>query len=240
MTELDFDIYTKIDFIELFEQMGIEKGSIVLLQADLSRYTNIVGSYQMLIETLKEYITNQGCLIMPTFSYSCLDPACLDYQQYAYQDWKRVRQNLPGFHVLKSMSEIYQECTNLFLQDKDVYRSNHPVYSFAYWGNFDEKILKMDVNEPISFDSFLKPMKNKKACNLLIGVSPEKSILLQAIANEYQLGQTIVQRAFVHGKRQLTKSFYMSLIDEKLCKDLLDGCQVKALPFFNDFIYKIQ
>lgn len=240
MTEFDYDLYTKKDFMELFDKMHIQKGSIVLLQADLSRYVHIVGSYQMLIEALKECITNEGCLIMPTFSYSCLDPACLHYQQYPYQEWKEVRQNLPGFHVLKTRSDIYPDCTNLFLLDKEVHRSNHPVYSFAYWGTFDEKLLKMDVNEPLSFDSFLKPLQNKKACNLLIGIDPEKSIVLQAKANAYQLGQIIVQRAFVHAKRQLSKSFYISYVDEKICKDLFDGCKVKALPFFDDFIYKIQ
>ena len=123
-------------------------------------------------------------------------------------------------------SEIYQECTNLFLHYKDVYRSNHPVYSFAYWGCFDENLLKVDVNDALSFKGSLSFLHEKKACNLLIGVSPEKSLMVRALSNEYQLGKTVVQRAFLHSKRQLTKSFLVQIVDDELSRDLLDGLTV--------------
>ena len=135
------EIYTKEDFKQIFIDLGIEKGSKILLEADLSRYSGLVGNYQMLIETLQELIGDTGLLCMPCFSYSCLDPACTD-TIYPFEKWKEVRENLPGYHVMYTPSEIYQECTNLFLHYKDVYRSNHPVYSFAYWGCFDENLLK--------------------------------------------------------------------------------------------------
>ena len=123
-------------------------------------------------------------------------------------------------------SEIYQECTNLFLHYKDVYRSNHPVYSFAYWGCFDEQVLKVDVNDALSFKGSLSFLHEKKACNLLIGVSPEKSLMVRALSNEYQLGKTVVQRAFLHSKRQLTKSFLVQIVDDELSSDLLAGLTV--------------
>ena len=135
------EIYTKEDFKQIFIDLGIQKGSKVLLEADLDRYSGLVGNVQMLIETLQELIGDTGLLCMPCFSYSCLDPACLE-NYYPYEKWKEVRENLPGFHVIFTPSEIYKDCTNLFLRYKDVYRSNHPVYSFAYWGNFDEDVLK--------------------------------------------------------------------------------------------------
>ena len=47
------EIYTKEDFKQIFIDLGIEKGSKILLEADLSRYSGLVGNYQMLIETLK-------------------------------------------------------------------------------------------------------------------------------------------------------------------------------------------
>ena len=144
------EIYTKEDFKQIFIDLGIQKGSKVLLEADLDRYSGLVGNAQMLIETLQELIGDTGLLCMPCFSYSCLDPACLE-NYYPYEKWKEVRENLPGFHVIFTPSEIYKDCTNLFLRYKDVYRSNHPVYSFAYWGNFDEEVLKVDVNVELMF-----------------------------------------------------------------------------------------
>ena len=49
------EIYTKEDFKQIFIDLGIEKGSKILLEADLSRYSGLVGNYQMLIETLLYY-----------------------------------------------------------------------------------------------------------------------------------------------------------------------------------------
>lgn len=154
------EIYTKEDFKQIFIDLGIQKGSKVLLEADLDRYSGLVGNVQMLIETLQELIGDTGLLCMPCFSYSCLDPACLE-NYYPYEKWKEVRENLPGFHVIFTPSEIYKDCTNLFLRYKDVYRSNHPVYSFAYWGNFDEEVLKVDVNDALSFHGSLSFLNEK-------------------------------------------------------------------------------
>lgn len=137
------EIYTKEDFKQIFIDLGIQKGSKVLLEADLDRYSGLVGNVQMLIETLQELIGDTGLLCMP------------------YEKWKEVRENLPGFHVIFTPSEIYKDCTNLFLRYKDVYRSNHPVYSFAYWGNFDEDVLKVDVNDALSFHGSLSFLNEK-------------------------------------------------------------------------------
>lgn len=236
--EFENKIYTKQDFIDIFLDLGIHQGSQVLLEADLSRYTNIVGSYQMLIETLQEVITPSGCLCMPCFSYSCLDPACLE-NVYPFETWKEVRAYLPGFHVVYTPSEIYKDCTNLFLHYKDVYRSNHPVYSFAYWGTFDMSVLKVDVNEAINLKTSLAFLHEKNACNLLIGVKPKESLLVQALASEYQLGQMVVQRAFIHSKRRLTKSFLIHRVDPSLAKDLLDCCKIKKSSSPLDMIYSL-
>lgn len=50
--------------------------------------------------------------------------------------------------------------------------------------------------------------------------------MVQALSNEYQLGKTVVQRAFLHSKRQLTKSFLVQIVDDDLSRDLLDGLTV--------------
>ncbi len=50
--------------------------------------------------------------------------------------------------------------------------------------------------------------------------------MVRALSNEYQLGKTVVQRAFLHSKRQLTKSFLVQIVDDELSSDLLDGLTV--------------
>ena len=39
------EIYTKEDFKQIFIDLGIEKGSKILLEADLSRYSGLAVSY---------------------------------------------------------------------------------------------------------------------------------------------------------------------------------------------------
>lgn len=61
------EIYTKEDFKQIFINLGITKGSFVLLEADLSRYSGLVGNYQMLIETLQELIQIQVYCVCHVF-----------------------------------------------------------------------------------------------------------------------------------------------------------------------------
>ncbi len=114
------------------------------------------------------------------------------------------------------------------------------MYSYAYWGNFNEDILKVDVNDAFSFKGSLSFLNKKNACNLLIGVSPQKSLMVQALSNEYQLGQTIIQRAFLHSKRHLTKSFLVHVVDDVLSKDLLEGLNVQQSDSSLDNIYVLR
>ena len=230
-------IYTKKKVKEVFEKMGIKKGSTILLQADLSRYSGWIGNYQMLIETLQECIGTTGCLCMPTFSFSCLDPSCMENILYSFDEWKEIRDNLPGYHPLYTQSDVYKDCTNLFLHYKNVFRSNHPVYSFVYWGTFDENVLKVDVNEPFSLKGQLLALNQKNAFNLLVGVDPIDSILIQGLASEYQIGQIVVQRAFIHSKQKLTKSFMMRFVQDELKRDLLEGCDLKKELSFQEPVY---
>lgn len=230
---------TKNDFEKAIRQLNIKSGSKVLLQADLSRFGIVAGSYQMLIEVLQEIVGPSGCICIPAFSYSCLDPACLDHIVYNYSQWKEIRKELPGFSLHSTFSDVYKECSNLFLQMQDVYRSNHPIYSFAYWGNFDDLILKIDVNEPLSFESSLYFLNEENAYNLMIGKASIEGYLLQALANELGLGRTIVQRAFLHDGRIKTKSFLITEASMELCQDLLEGCEVVSTNIGYESIYAL-
>ena len=239
MKDLEFSIYTKQDFKNIFEYLGVQKNSIVCLQMDVSLFVNLIGKEQMIIEVLQEIVGEKGCIFMPTFSYSSLDPACLDSEEYPFSSWKEIRENMCGYDVSNSMSDVYKDASNLFLHFKNVYRSNHPVYSFAYWGHFPENILKPEINEPLTFSSSLALLKDEKAINLLIGVNPEKALLLQAMANKYMVGQTVVQRAFVKRKKNVTKSFLVTKANPSICTDLIEGCYVREFDLENRLIYSL-
>ena len=64
--------------------------------------------------------------------------------------------------------------------------------------------------------------------------------MVQALSNEYQLGQTITQRAFLRSKRHLTKSFLVHVVDDVLSKDLLEGLNVQQSDSNLDNIYVLR
>lgn len=233
------DFLTKDRIKGIFENLGIRKGSCICVQMDLSKFEHVVGNVPMIIETLKEIVGEDGCIFMPTFSFSCLDPACYGSENYNFCDWKLVRQSMFGYDGVNSDSEIYEEVSNLFLHSRGVIRSNHPVYSFGLWGNVGENGASQEINEPLSFQFPLNLMMQNNSYNVLIGVEPENALLLQAMGHRLQIGQTFVQRAFINAKKNQTKSFLVTKTNECLCKDLLDGCFMQQYDVGKNSIYAL-
>lgn len=231
------DFLTKDRIKGIFENLGIHSGSCVCVQMNLSNFRHIVGNASVIIEMLKEIVGDDGCIFMPTFSFSSLDPACYDSDYYDYCDWKLVRQSMYGYDGVNSDCDIYRDATNLFLHSKGVIRSNHPVYSFGLWGKIEGKDYLQEINEPLSFQFPLNLMMKNNSFNVLIGVEPEDALLLQAMGHRLQIGQTFVQRAFVSAKKNQTKSFLVTKTNEYLCKDLLDGCFMQQYDIENNSIY---
>ncbi len=233
------DFLTKEKAKLIFKNLGIRNGSVVCLQMDVEKFPYMVGGVPMIIEVLEEVVGENGCIFMPSFSYSYLDPACFDSITCEFDSWKRIRQCMCGYDGMNSDSDIYKETTNIFLHSMGVVRSNHPVYSFALWGSFDEKLLKQEINEPLSFQSPLHLLSGENAYNLLIGVEPGNALLLQAMGHRLQIGQTIIQRAFINSKKNQTKSFLVTRTSKYLCQDLLDGCYLQQYDIEENSIYAL-
>lgn len=233
------DFLTRDRIKTIFKNLGISKGSSVCVQMDISNFSHVVGGATMIIETLKEIVGEDGCIFMPTFSLSSLDPACYDSKYYEYTDWKFVRQNMCGYDGANSSSEIYKDATNLFLHSKGVVRSNHPVYNFGIWGNINQKNFLQEINEPLSFQYPLNLLMKDNSYNVLIGVKPEDALLLQAMGHRLQIGQTFVQRAFLNSKKNQTKSFLITKTNKSMCIDLLDGCFIQQYDVGENSIYAL-
>ena len=50
----------KSDFIELFKSLGIGNGSLICLQANLSKWNSVIGGYQCLLDALFEVIGKEA------------------------------------------------------------------------------------------------------------------------------------------------------------------------------------
>ena len=231
-------LYTKQDFKALFQKIGIRKGDVVLAQIDLSGLQTVISSEQAVIEALQETVESQGCIIVPTFSRSCLDPSCVQASPIDYEDWSTVRENIIGFRPDLTPSDKHPLFSNQFLKNHQVTRTGHPVYSFAYWGKMDSKWLEQTMDFPVSFRHVLRPFAYDQAKNILMGVKKEESVLLPAIAKTMKQGQTMTERAFYkENKKTKVKNFLHTDLQPQQVQNCLDLCYIKSYEFKDIDIY---
>lgn len=221
-------ITTETDFINTFKKLGIEKGSVVLLQGDLSAYEYVVNQEQAVIDALMKLVTNEGCILMPTFTLNCLDPASYETKDVMYEDWSLVREYHMGFDPQLTTCSKYTRLAEQFLKNPGVKRTDHPVYSFAFWGTYDEKCLEQPLHLPISFGRVLRDFVSRDSYNLLLNETIENSLLFPALAKTMNLGVLTEKKAIVRNNdRVKIKSFLNLEIDSETLEQCLDLCWVE-------------
>lgn len=236
---MEWEFVSKKEIKNLLEDLGIQKGYTVLAQVDLSRFSGFIDGEQMVIDVLKELVGEEGRIIVPTFTKNCLDPACL--QKIPYKDWDMYRKSIYGFDPKLSSCTQYSQFGNQFLKNANVIRWSHPVYSFAYWGNVKISQLDKKINFPISFTNTLKAFDHTVSVNLLIGVEPEESIMLPALAHLLDFGSIIVQRGKVHSEKRIQmKDFLHVELNEEEKNRALKYCRIEKKEFKNKNIYLLQ
>ena len=240
MKNYDLTIYTKNDFKYLFKQVGVSKGMVVYLQANLSHLGTIVGGVQAMIEALQELIGEEGCIIMPSFSMSTLDPSCQAQIPYAFESWDVVRKHMLGFQKDTTPCDMNSRTANQLLRNEGVVRSQHPVYSFAFWGKYEEDWVQQKLDYPYDFESVLKPFANQKACNVLVGVPFEQSVLLQGLAHKVGWEITRIERAYEKkGKRNVVKTFLVSDIQSEKISNLKSVCHIQSRECMSEWIHSL-
>lgn len=240
MKNYDATVYTKNDFKYFFKQVGITKGMVVYLQANLSHFGTIVGGAQAMIDALKDLVGDTGCIVMPSFSTSTLDPSCENQSIFSYENWENVRKHMIGFQKNLTPCDMNSRTANQLLRNEGVVRTNHPVYSFAFLGNYEEAWLDQALDYPLSFDSVLMPFTSRKVCNILIGVPFEQSVLLSGLAHATGVERTRVERAYEKkGKRNVVKTFLVSDIQNNRLEDLKSVCQIQSRECMAEWIHAL-
>lgn len=235
-------IVTRNELASFLKSLGVVKGSTILLQADLSELPVLVGMETALLETILNLIGPSGCLILPAFTRSALDPSCLMDQNIPafipYSAWQTVREQHPGYTSRTLPADQWAAAANTFLLQTKVKRTEHPCYSFAWCGPAPFKTTLDSLDYPVSYTHILKMMKNPSAINLLFGVRLQDSLMLKMEARERNLDTTVVRTAFL---RRVRRSFQETFLDSEITHEtaeevsgLLDVVQTEfeGLPVF--------
>ncbi len=105
---------TKTDVIDALKRLGIKQGDLLLVHSSLKSFGRVEGGAETVIAALKETLTEDGTLAMPTL--------CQKNWQTVYQDWHVDRPSDVGY------------ITEVFRKMPSTYRSDQATHSVAASG----------------------------------------------------------------------------------------------------------
>lgn len=130
---------SKQDMIIQLQNLGIQKGMLLLVNVDSTKLGYLIGGAQTLIDALMEVVGYEGTIVMPSFTPQLQDPSNAS-TKLPRQYWTEIREHAYPFD--KKLSEPFgsDEVVYQFLRNDAVARSYHPLYSFAAWGKYAKLI----------------------------------------------------------------------------------------------------
>ena len=153
------------DLYNVLEKLSIQKGDVLCVHSQLySLGTPLLPREEFLhiiIKVLQDLVGNKGMLIMPTFSYSFCKGEIYD-----------INETPSTVGVL----------TEYFRKLLDVRRTNHPIFSFAIWGDRVEEYLDIGP-DAFGFDSVYGKMLRDNGKLLMLGAN--KGYTFYHIAEEH-------------------------------------------------------
>jgi aminoglycoside 3-N-acetyltransferase len=129
-------------FNQGLSNLGVDKGDSLLVHCSMSKFGQIYGGAQTVIESLIEKVGEGGTIVMPTLTSGRFDPSEWGNPPAPQEMWDEIRFTTPLFDSQKTpcdhtMSSVYE----LFRTWPGSARSNHPHSSFAAWGKDKDKLL---------------------------------------------------------------------------------------------------
>lgn len=175
--EIEEAISTKENVVKQLDTIGIQKGMVLLVQADTSKLGIIAGGLQTIIDALMDAVGFEGTIVMPTFTLDLLDPSCQD-NAIPRRFWKEVRASSNPYHKKLSAPYLCDPLVLQFLRNEGVTRSYHPLYSFAAWGKYAKLICdKHPLHFGLSKESPLGKILEFNGYALLLGCDYAKSVI---------------------------------------------------------------
>ena len=114
---------------------GLEAGQTVVVHSSMSKIHDwIVGGVPTLINAFQTVLTEEGTLMMPTHTADNTDPIRWKKPPIPESWWQIVYDTMPAFDPLRTSTRYMGILPEQFRTYPNVYRSDHPIGSFAAWG----------------------------------------------------------------------------------------------------------
>jgi aminoglycoside 3-N-acetyltransferase len=151
---------TYVPYEDIPRSLDLHKGDILLVSSDITHLSWISHKHNQpfdpnrFISALQDVLTPKGTLLFPTFNWGFCRGQAFD-----------LRQTTSETGALSKAA----------LQRSDFVRTQHPIYSFAAWGQHAQELQRMNNISSFGADSPFAFLHRSQAKNLLIGVDYQDS-----------------------------------------------------------------
>ncbi|QVK18317.1 AAC(3) family N-acetyltransferase [Mycoplasmatota bacterium] len=179
------------------KQLGVCPNDVLIVHSSLKNIGNVVGGPVSIILALEEIISEQGTLVMPTFTENLCLP---DDENVTKEELGIIKENMPIFHKdLTPVDKVNGFLTEVFRKQDGVFRSNHPHLSFASWGKFAKEVVENhNFDYAMGEDSPLGKIYKLNGKVLLLG-SPKDAV------TALHLSEYSVKKLYNPGKKWQAK-----------------------------------
>ena len=177
--EHEFDVIKKtsipntVDSLKSdFRALGVKPASTIIMHSALSQIGWTVGGPVSVIKAVMEILTPEGTLVMPSFTGDNSEPSKWENPPVPQGWWEVIRRFMPAFQPSITPTRGLGIIAETFRKYPDVFRSNHPISSFAAWGKNAKKITdNHELDSDLGENSPLARIYDFDGQILLLGVS---------------------------------------------------------------------
>lgn len=189
-----------------FRELGIEPGQTLLVHASLSALGWVCGGPVAVVDALRDVLTEEGTLVMPTHSPGNMEPSNMQAPPVPEEWYDTVRAQMPPYRRELTPTQGMGAIPECFRSYSDVQRSSHPQHSFAAWGADAEFVVAEHALEgSLGEESPLARVYDLDGDVLLLGTDHARntSLHLAEYRTELDLGTTETGSAVLRdGERQ--------------------------------------
>lgn len=202
---------TEASLLGDLQELGIKPGMSLLVHSSLSTLGWVCGGALAVIRALERAVSPGGTTVMPTQSCQHSDPAAWQNPPVP-EEWVEIlKENFPPYDPVCTPTRNMGRIPELFRTLPGVFRSRHPLYSFAASG---PKARALTAAHPYDYSlgpgSPLAKLYDLDGFVLLIGVdnSSNTSLHLAEYLADYPGKKEIIEGApRKHGSRTEWESF---------------------------------
>ena len=121
--------------------LGIETGETLLVHVSVSALGWVAGGAQAVVEALQRTVTEDGTVVVPTFTAQYTDPVAWSNPPVPDEWVETMPERMPTFRPAVTPTRSVGAVPECFRSHPGAVRSRHPTYSFAAWGADAEAVV---------------------------------------------------------------------------------------------------